>query len=174
MAKLIILAFLLFQAENPLNLVIAILCHEAAHLICALFFTRELPLFTLSLAGFKISYIGINGCSQQVTVCAAGPFANILSGLILYKSGTFSLYSLGLGIINLLPISILDGGNILRALCEKIFLPATAYTICRAASVATTLALFALNCVIQLKCGTNLSLAVISVFLTVSVIGRDM
>ena len=174
MAKLIIFAFLLFQAEDPLTLTAAILCHEAAHLVCALFFTRELPIFSISTAGFKISYIGITGCSQQVIVALAGPFVNILSGLILYKEGIFPLYSLGLGVVNLLPISILDGGGILRAICEKVFFPATAYTVCRFTSVVTLLALFTLNCAIQLKIGTNLSLAVISVFLTVSVLGRDI
>ena len=174
MAGLIFLGFLLIQAEKPLSLLSAILIHEAAHLLTALIFTRELPRLSISGAGLRLSYSGLGKTAEQITVSAAGPVASILTGLVFYNKAVFSLYSLGLGMINLLPISVLDGGGILRAMTEKLFMPQTAFAVCRTASIITTLLIFALNCVVQLKYGTNLSLAVISVFLTLSVLGKEM
>ncbi len=174
MAGLILLDFLLFQAEKPLQLAAAMLCHEAGHVLTALIFTRELPRLSINGAGIKLSYIGLVSASHQITVSAAGPFFSVLFGIIFHHIGMFPLYSISLGLINLLPVSCLDGGGMLRAASEKLFMPRTAIAMCRSLSVITTLLIFALNCAVQLKFGTNLSLAVISIFLTVSVLGRDL
>ncbi len=61
----------------------------------------------------------------------------------------------------------------MSALCEKFMMPAAAYHFCRAVSIVTVFILLAVNCAVQLKSKTNISLAVATVFLAVSVIGRE-
>ena len=174
LASLIILLFLLSYAKDPCALALAIAIHEAAHLLTALLFTRELPRLSVNYAGLSLHYTGLSKCAEQIAVSAAGPLANIICALTFYGHSLFPLYSLGLAIINLLPASCLDGGGILRAICQKLFDSGTSFLICRALSVITVLTVFALNCAIQLKLGTNVSFALISVFLTVEVLGKKL
>ena len=145
--------------------------HEAGHILAAWLIGGELPQIKFSIAGIKLKYYALAGAAQQITVGLAGPFVNILMGLILYNKKRFALISLGLGVVNLLPVSCLDGGNIFRAATEKLFLPQTAYRLNRAVSVATIILVFAVNCAVQLKYGTNISLAIITVYLVYRTVG---
>ena len=174
LASLTILLFLLSYAKEPCALALAITVHEAAHLLTALLFTRELPRLSVRFAGLSLHYTGLSKCAEQIAVSAAGPLANIICAITFNGESLFSLYSLGLAIINLLPASCLDGGGILRAICQKLFDSGTSFLICRTLSVITVLIVFAFNCAIQLKMGTNISFALISVFLTVEVLGKKL
>lgn len=165
MAALIIFAVLIFSSNDPLSLLFAVLCHEGGHILTALVLAGELPKLSFNIAGMRLKYTGFFKTSQQIAVSAAGPFVSILLGLIFYDKKTFALFSLGVGIVNLLPVSCLDGGGILRAVTEKTCLPQRAYKICRIVSAAATVMVFALDCAVQLKYGTNLSLAIITVYL---------
>ena len=171
MAALIIFAFLIFCSGDPLSLISAVLCHEAGHVLAAWLIAKELPQISFSIAGMRLSYIGLSKPSEQTTVSAAGPFASILLGLMFFDSRSFSLFSLGLGIVNLLPAACLDGGGILRAATEKFFLPQVAYKLCRAVSIVTIMLVFILDCAVQLKYGTNMSLAIITVYLVYRTVG---
>ncbi len=172
MAGLIIFLFLIFSSSDPIVLASAALFHEAGHILAAWFIAKELPKVSFSIAGVKLSYIGLWEASQQITVSAAGPFVSILLGLIFFDKKSFAMFSLGLGAINLLPVSCLDGGVILRALTERLCLPQLSFWICRVVSVVTIMIIFVVNCTVQLKCGTNISLAVITVYLIYSSFGR--
>ena len=146
--------------------------HEVGHVLAALFLWKELPCFEITAGGFRLTYLGGGDLFGRLAVSAAGPLVNIAWGL-LAGDGLFAVYSVFLGIINLLPVSALDGGGIFKAVCEKLFSPSAAYYVCRTVSVITTLVMFALNCAVQLRYGTNLSLAAVTVFLTVSVLGSE-
>lgn len=143
----------------------AALFHEAGHILAALLLVGELPRVSFSIAGVRLSYIGLSSPSQQIAVSAAGPLVSILLGLIFYKKGSLALFSLALGIVNLLPVSCLDGGVMLRALMDRICLPQRSLLICRAVSAIATAVVFVFNCAVQLKAGANISLAVLSVYL---------
>lgn len=174
MAALIIFIILILSSGAPLYLLSAVVLHEAGHILAALLVAGEFPVLRFNIAGVKLKYDGLSGTAKQITVSAAGPFVSILFGLIFYGKRNFALLSLGLGIVNLLPISCLDGGNILRAVAEKLFVPWLSKYICKAFSVIGALFVFALNCAVQLKYGANISLALICVYLLYCSLGQDI
>ena len=82
----------------------------------------------------------------------------------------FRLFSLGLSIMNLFPVSVLDGGEILTVILERFLLPDNAFRVIRVTSVTAVICLWVLSSAVQLKAGINLSLLAVSVYLTVSVL----
>ncbi len=165
MIAIVIFAFLILSSGEPADLLISVVLHEAAHIITALLMVGELPQIRFNIAGIKLVYSAVSGTAKRVAVSAAGPFVSILMGLIFSGKKSFALISLGLGAVNLLPVACLDGGGILSALVERICSPGMSYKICRYISIASSIAIFALDCAVQLKCGANISLAVITVYL---------
>ncbi len=174
MAALIIFIILILSSGAPLYLLFAVVLHEAGHILAALLVAGELPRLRFNIAGVKLKYDGLAGAARQITVSAAGPFMSILFGLIFYGKRNFALISLGLGIANLLPVSCLDGGNILRSITEKLFLPEISKYICKAFSVIGAVFVFVLNCAVQLKYGANISLAIITIYLLYCSLGEDI
>ncbi len=104
--------------------------HEAAHGIVCLIFKiipcgLELSIFGIAL---KIPYIA---CSRRkILISAAGPFFSLCLFVILsflgyifaiksYAYSFFAFINFYIGIINLLPLSPLDGGTILKSLFSK-------------------------------------------------------
>lgn len=165
MVSLIIFTILVLSSGEPLCLLSAAALHEAGHILAALLIAGELPKVRFNIAGIRLKYEGIAGAARQITVSGAGPFVSILMGLIFYGRKDFALISLGLGLVNLLPVSCLDGGNILRAATEGLFLPRSSKNICKVFSVIGAIFVFVLNCAVQLKYGANISLALITVYL---------
>lgn len=174
MAWLICHLILIFWARDPAALLSAIGIHEAGHMLCALFLSGELPAVRVNGGGIKLIYVSLYSPFRRAAVSLAGPAASFVFALFLCRWESFSLYSAALGAINLFPVSVLDGGNILQAVCEGTLKPSVAQGICRCASVVSTLVIFALNCAVQLKYGTNLSLAAVTVYMTVVVLGKDI
>ena len=163
-------AFLLFSAGSPAALLASVLIHEAGHIICGILASRQLPEVALTPSGVRLCYPSLPNKIARISVSAAGPIFSLAAGWFFAENEMLFLYSVSLGIINLLPISGLDGGNIVSAICEGSL---ACRRIERSISVISILLFFALNCAVQLKYGTNLSLAVMSVVLTVSVLGRE-
>ena len=172
LAWLICHIILLFWAKSPLSLLAAIVCHEAGHVLCGAFW-GEIPHLEINGGGLRLCYLQQGSVLRRVSVSLAGPAVNIIAALALQEYEAFYLYSMALGIINLMPVSCLDGGSILRAICYRYLSDSVAYSLCRCISVISTLVIFALNCAVQLRYTTNLSLAAVSVYLTVTVLGRD-
>ncbi len=143
-------------------------------MLCALLLSGELPAVSVNGGGIRLIYVSLHTPLRRAAVSLAGPAASLASALFLYRWESFSLYSAALGAINLFPVSVLDGGNILRAVCEGTLKSSLARGICRCSSVVSILVIFAFNCAVQLKYGTNLSLAAVTVYMTVSVLGKDV
>ena len=170
---LIFCGVLLNCAKKPLQLLLAMMIHEISHIICGILLGGRLPRVEINMVGLRLSYSGIYSCGKRIAVSLSGPIVSILMGLFHYFGTEFSLYSLSLGIINLLPISALDGGCALRVLAFNYLMPARAERVCKVVSVLSTLILFAVNCAVQLRYSANLSLAALTIFLTVTVLGRE-
>lgn len=103
-------------------------------------------------------------------LCLSGPLAGILCGIVFISFRSFSLFSLSLAAINILPLSCFDGGGILREVCANFMLPDTAWKVTRAVSVITVIALWILSAVVQLTAGSNYTLLFLSTVLVVTVL----
>ena len=107
----------------------------------------------------------IRGYFTDATVSLAGPVANLMLAGVGYMLGLpdiFALYSLALAIVNLLPVSGLDGGSILSGILYRLFDPNRAYITLRLTTVATALVTWGASVYIMLVAGGDPSLFFIS------------
>ena len=171
MTGVFFLAAALLSAKSPLSLLLAVLAHEGAHVIFALFRGMGLPEFSLCPAGISLRYNGLISYTDNLFLCLSGPFFSIVLFFV-FRGTLFSLYSLGLGIVNLLPVSCLDGGGALNALAMKHLPIDRALALCRTISVISVLLLCVFNILIQMKIGFNITLLAVTLYTTVTVLGK--
>lgn len=170
MAGILFFALALLACPYPLALILALSLHEGAHLMAALILQKELPLITFSLTGARLSYRPCQNTFSALTVSLSGSFFGMIFAFLLWRYKAFSLCSMGLSLVNLLPVSCLDGGGALQIILDRFCLPRKAYLISRIASVLAVILFWALSVAVQLKAGGNISLLCVSVYLTVYVL----
>ncbi len=156
---------------DTLPVLLAALVHECGHLVACRFYGVPVRLFAPSPVGAVIGYDAT--CltyGQEAAIAAAGPLANALSVLcVLFCRGRFfalfGVSSLGLCFFNLLPLTGLDGGVILRTFLDSRFGPRKAFRVAGVVSDMVAAALFVLAALFQLRAGGNLSLLFLSIYL---------
>ena len=114
------------------------------------------------IKGKKLGIIGLGAIG--------GPLANFLSALIIYPfcdasmlCRSFWLYSLSLGILNLLPIKSFDGGRIFSSLLLCKLSPKTVESILNFTSFILIFTLWSISIYLLLKISSSVSLFVFSV-----------
>lgn len=161
----------------PAILALALLIHESGHIITAALFNIPLESVKVSVCGISLRYNYNNSPpSREIMVCLAGPLLGILAALIavMCKAARFDggLYfimsSAALSIVNLLPVSGLDGGTILLCSLENFMLPDMAWSIAKKVSIAFTVAFWALTLFLQAKAGVNLSALLLSMYFLIN------
>lgn len=119
--------------------------------------------FTIEMSEKLLTY------NEEIIINSAGPFANILLFLIFNGAegypGLFSFINLALFIINMLPVGMLDGGKILKAILMKKLRYDTAYRICEALSLFFTLLLWLASVYLLLVTNSSISLYIAAVWL---------
>ena len=173
MALVTVFLFLILQAPSPISLIIAVLCHETAHFFTSLILSGQMPHISVMGAGLRMCCPGLYSVTKQLSVSLAGPLCSLLLSLLFHNCYYFSIYSLSLFFINLFPCAYLDGGQILSALLYKYLEPCKAYYVCRTVSLVSYSVIFIFNCSVQLKFGTNLTLLCFTIFLTLTLLGKD-
>lgn len=125
-ALVIIFVALVFDRLNIfLYLIISSFCHEAGHiLVCRMF--GQKPIVHLSVFGAKLSGYPVHRW-KKLAVLIAGPFINfiflIFSCLMITNHFSLDVYVFGcinavILIFNMLPVSFLDGGQIIAVFCS--------------------------------------------------------
>lgn len=101
------------------------LAHESGHLFAAKIAGLSPECITFCAAGIRLSVKNgthSRGLFPELLLLSAGCAVNfaLVPMLVAAKMRLWAMVSLSLGIFNLLPLSSLDGGRLIRALCEYI------------------------------------------------------
>jgi stage IV sporulation protein FB len=164
-----------------LYLALPVLIHEVGHLVVLAWL--KIPVaevyfgpasITIRTRSSHLSY------PRELAVACAGVAANLLAAFFLWRMAFQSMRTmlmvasnLAVALFNLLPAGQLDGGQILRCLCDILFPPGVARNISRIISFALLTPLFALSVLLLLRGVANFTLLLCCVYLVVTVMFRD-
>lgn len=118
-----IIIFIIFIDKSGLILpmLISVFIHEITHLLVMAAFGCQPKSVILIPSSIEIKRDICDSFKKEVIISFSGPCSNLLIFVIFFKINIeFSLINLCIGIFNLLPISILDGGEILKIIFSKI------------------------------------------------------
>ncbi|MBR2353062.1 MAG: M50 family metallopeptidase [Clostridia bacterium] len=179
LAVMLALSLLLTRSLFSLGLLLAALSHELGHIMMAKACKIRLKECTVGIygAGLMPEY-SLYSYSKEIFLCLAGPLCNFLfgsAGLVIglrYPSEFleyFSISSLILGCMNLLPIRDFDGGRILLAVFSVFFSPEAAQKIQSILSFLFVFLLWSLSIYLLLCHAASLSLFIFSLSLFVRI-----
>ena len=115
--------------------------HELGHYLALCRMDRTPKAIRLSFSG-AVMEMGNLSYREEFLAAAAGPAASLLLGLLSPLWPALGLYSLALGLFNLLPLCGLDGSRMLRCGLLQNFTIAMTESICHTAATGTALLLF--------------------------------
>ena len=170
---LILLSLILTRSYLSLAALVAAALHECGHILAAKL--CRIPLVQMKLGIFGATLKTDRSlCSygKEIILAAAGPLTNLLCFALCCIADAkneaaelFALASLVLAILNLLPISELDGGRIVYCTLASSFSVECAKRVVDALSFAIIFSLWTLSVYLILRLGASLSLFVFSCFL---------
>lgn len=120
-------ALLLLQSafsETAAMAAVSIALHELGHIGAMRAFKIRVRGLTLYSGGIKLRSepLSLRSTVSEIAVLAAGPIVNLILGVIgcIFGSRIFTGINISLMLFNLLPLSALDGGRILRAAADRL------------------------------------------------------
>lgn len=165
----------LSASPHPVILILCYLIHEIGHIIMAKILGADMKKFKVGTLHLSISY----DCScisykRELIVQLGGIIFNLTSALlasILPFGGEtctfFVVASISLAIMNLYPISILDGGGALKTIASIIWSRDVAERLSKITSFAFAILMWIVAVYFQIAFVSNLSLFLISVLLLI-------
>lgn len=164
--------------------VLAALIHEIGHLLAMIIIgdKPESIMFNLFDVAIVDTKRAAHSYKHDVFILALGPILNIcIFGLFYFTYSffeienlyTFSLQNLFLGMMNLLPIESLDGGQILYILFSKSFSQRKTEIIIQIISFVVLFPLLIIGLIILLRSKYNFSLLFISLYLMAVIIFKN-
>ena len=163
------------SSPHPFLMILCYLAHELGHL----FFAKMVGAKIRKIRGgvFKLA-IGYDcadlSYKREAVVCVGGVIFNLLFAILVAvflqnsEARRFLIVcNLSLGIMNLYPVSILDGGRILNNVLLAIFSQEKAEKITRYVSFFSAFLLWLVATYLQLIFSANISLFFVSVFLLI-------
>lgn len=172
----LVLAVLIYLDTRRLIMlcVLAALLHEIAHLIVIWVAGGRVESIRLTAVGAEIRIDSITEIPyrKQIMIYLSGPVVNLILAFVSSKVGgmvisqelfVFAGINLVLGLFNLLPAKMMDGGNALRVLCLALFGHKTA--ILEILHFATLIVLVAGSLGLALNYGYNLSLFAVTLWM---------
>lgn len=175
--------FLLLESKIFLITFIVSLLHECGHIIAILM--SNINISKIKINAFSVDMVQ-NNChnlpySKEIFIILSGPVLNIIlcilsefaySILKIEFLKLFSIQNFIVGILNLLPISSLDGGRILLILLEKQFDEYTSYRMSCIVSVIFIIPIFLLGFCAVLR-NFNFSILILAIYLSSFIIIRN-
>lgn len=166
---LIVVAFADLSGEGVVTLVAAGM-HEMGHILAMVLFSVDIRSITLTPLGLEIDTKGMyKSFFEEMVITLSGCAVNFITFAFTYGFGglisVFGVTSLLLGIMNILPIRCLDGGEALYTGVSIFCMPDRAERISRAVSFVTLIIMWVPATYIFLMSGYNYSLFIMSVWL---------
>lgn len=157
---------------DTLPLLSAALLHEIGHLLACRLLGVPIRFIRPTGVGAVIGYDPSTlSYGQEIWIAAAGPALNLAGFFFCFPGectggrALFGLSCLALAVFNLLPIRRLDGGVILRDSLTITLGPVRGEKIEKSISFMCTLLLWMCAAAVQIRCGGNLSILLLSVYL---------
>ena len=164
------------SSPHPLLLILCYGIHEMGHIVFAYLSGAHLTDFKTSLCKLSIKYdCSCISYSKEALVCAGGIIFNLLFALI-FAAPVFNfnenfafltVCNLSLALMNLYPVTVLDGGNIVRCIAYRFAVGDTAKKITSAISFVFAFILWLFAVYLQLVFSSNVSVFLISVLLLI-------
>ena len=172
----------LFSFLDKSNLIIlAILSsfiHELGHIVAAHLLGCGVKQIDFTPCGIKMILakpLSLVNTYKKIVVLSAGCAVNLILFTIFlaFNQKNIALINLSIAIFNLIPVTTLDGGRILRELLGLTFDDRTSDTISDGISLVFSAILFILGSVVLIYSGYNFSLILTSIYLAITVIMRQ-
>lgn len=164
-----VLVFLDGSGDTLVTLIAAFL-HELGHIAVMRMNRVDIREIGITPYGFEIvTARRYKSFFEEISVLIAGCAVNFLSAVIFFRCGglwqRFAVASATLGILNIMPVSCLDGGEALEALLNYFMLPDKANRICRSVSFVVLVSIWIPAVYIFMFSGENYSLFILCVWL---------
>lgn len=162
--------------KSPLMLVLSYVIHEIGHIFFARILGAQISKISGGVFRLSISYDTKNlSFFKEAIVCAGGIIFNLLFALVISLLNTSNndtlstlfVFNVSLALMNLYPISILDGGGILKALILSKIQGGVAEKVIKWMSFFFALLLWLISVYFQIVFSTNISLLFISIYLLI-------
>ncbi len=163
-----LILFLLFDRTGlGGQMVLAALAHEIGHLLVMVILGEQPQSIVFGSFGIRMERKPGTRLAYQkeIWIFAAGPAVNLLTALLFFSHPSVCRVHLLLGLFNLLPVSVLDGGQILRCILQQKMEMARADFWRKVVSLCCGTALILLAFAIFWVSGYNASLLSTSVYL---------
>lgn len=163
-------------SPHPFLLLVCYLVHELGHIITTKLLGGKIRKITVGV--FKIA-IGYDTYSmsyrKEFLVSIAGIATNLIFALachIINRTDSQAMsflvtYNLSLALVNLYPVSILDGGRLLKLVLNLFLSEEKSHKISRQVSFFGAILLWFVSIYLQLVFSANISMLLISVFLLI-------
>ncbi len=172
---LVITMLSLSTSPHPFILILCYGIHELGHLLFATLLGAKMKKFRVGAFHLSLSYdCSSLGYGRELLICLGGIIFNIIATLmalpirqVIPNADFFITCNLSLAIMNLYPVSILDGGGALKSLLMILTNEPKAEKISRGVSVFATILMWLVSIYLQLVFSSNVSLLFISILLLV-------
>lgn len=174
--------FLLFFSWEPIPraaVIISVLTHELSHLAAAKICGERVRSVSLTAFGISLGFSPPRSYGEEAFVAAAGPAASFaLAALGRARGGAFGgevfVFSLFLGLLNLLPLASFDGSRMLTSLCSIAFGERAARAVTSALSYAFLFLAWVISVYILFYSGANFALLLFCAYIFVfTIVKKD-
>ena len=161
---------------STLLLVFCVLCHEAGHIIAAYILGVKIKSVRFNLFGARIELgSSLESYITELLIALSGPAASITLGTlgIIFCDGEIKLFTcinFALALVNLLPISTLDGGRIISSFASHFLGAATSDKLIRFTSAFVIVILWGISVFLWFSFEKNISLFIFCLYLFYSLI----
>ena len=167
------------------TVILAAVLHEGGHLLAARLCGVRVSGLKLDILGARLRLEGLMSYPREWLVAAGGPATNLLCALLAFPAWRasggepdgglffFTVASLGLGCLNLLPVGTMDGGRMLYCGVASLLGERLATLCLRATTLLCLGALWLLSVYTLLRVGSMLSLFAFSLCLLFRMMSPD-